>query len=89
MDGILSTATFHWIKDRPQLYRHLYLAMKPGGWLVAFLYNAIFFTAGVVLGSFFGVPSSSIPYYLVFFAKGNLLGPILLGRLSIGWAVGR
>ncbi len=47
----------------------------------AFLYNAIFFTAGLVLGSFFGVPSSSIPYYLVFFALGNLLGPLLLGRL--------
>ncbi len=47
----------------------------------AFLYNAIFFTAGLVLGSFFGVPSSSIPYYLVFFALGNFLGPILLGRL--------
>jgi MFS family permease len=47
----------------------------------AFLYNAIFFTAGLVLGSFFGVPSGSIPYYLVFFALGNLLGPILLGRL--------
>src|SRR4051812_28263120 len=26
----------------------------------AFLYNAIFFTAGLVLGSFFGVPSGSI-----------------------------
>jgi MFS family permease len=47
----------------------------------AFLYNAIFFTAGLVLGSFFGVPSGSIPYYLAFFALGNLLGPLLLGRL--------
>ena len=47
----------------------------------AFLYNAIFFTAGLVLGEFFGVPSSSIPYYLIFFALGNLLGPLLLGRL--------
>ena len=47
----------------------------------AFLYNAIFFTAGLVLGSFFGVPSGSIPYYLVFFALGNLAGPLLLGRL--------
>ncbi|MBV9453309.1 MAG: MFS transporter [Rubrobacter sp.] len=47
----------------------------------AFLYNAIFFTAGLVLGSFFDVPSGSIPYYLVFFALGNLLGPILLGPL--------
>ncbi|HZC19183.1 MAG TPA: MFS transporter, partial [Rubrobacteraceae bacterium] len=47
----------------------------------AFLYNAIFFTAGLVLGSFFGVPSGTIPYYLIFFALGNLLGPFLLGRL--------
>lgn len=47
----------------------------------AFLYNAIFFTAGLVLGSFFGVPPGSIPYYLVFFALGNLLGPFLLGPL--------
>jgi MFS family permease len=47
----------------------------------AFLYNAIFFTTGLVLGSFFGVPSGNVPYYLVFFALGNLLGPILLGRL--------
>ena len=35
VDGLLSTATFQWIKDYPQLYRHLYLAVKPGGWLVA------------------------------------------------------
>ena len=35
VDGLLSTATFHWIKDHPQLYRHLYLALRPGGWLVA------------------------------------------------------
>lgn len=35
VDGILSTATFHWIKDHSQLYRHLYQALKPGGWLVA------------------------------------------------------
>jgi MFS family permease len=47
----------------------------------AFLYNAIFFTGGLVLGTFFGVPSESIPYYLVFFALGNLLGPLVLGRL--------
>ena len=47
----------------------------------AFLYNAIFFTAGLVLADFFGVPGGSIPYYLVVFAVGNLLGPLLLGRL--------
>jgi MFS family permease len=47
----------------------------------AFLYNAIFFTAGLVLADFFGVPGGSIPYYLAVFALGNLLGPLLLGRL--------
>ena len=35
VDGIFSTATFHWIKDHPQLFRHLYQTLKPGGWLVA------------------------------------------------------
>jgi MFS family permease len=47
----------------------------------AFLYNAIFFTAGLVLAQFFGVSSGSIPYYLAVIAIGNLLGPLLLGRL--------
>ncbi len=47
----------------------------------AFLYNAIFFTAGLVLADFFGVPGGNIGYYLAVFALGNLLGPILLGRL--------
>src|SRR5918997_4622639 len=47
----------------------------------AFLYNAIFFTAGLVLADFFGVPGGNIPYYLAVFAVGNLLGPLLLGRL--------
>jgi MFS family permease len=47
----------------------------------AFLYNAIFFTAGLVLADFFGVPGENIGYYLAVFALGNLLGPILLGRL--------
>jgi MFS family permease len=47
----------------------------------AFLYNAIFFTAGLVLADFFGVPGGNIPYYLAVFALGNLLGPLMLGRL--------
>ena len=40
----------------------------------AFFYNAIFFTTGLVLGSFFDVPSGSIPYYLMFFPR-ELAGP--------------
>jgi trans-aconitate 2-methyltransferase len=35
VDAILSTATFHWIADHPCLFRNLYRALKPGGWLEA------------------------------------------------------
>ena len=47
----------------------------------AFLYNAVFFTYALVLTTFYKVPSNSIGLYLIAFAIGNLLGPILLGRL--------
>ncbi len=47
----------------------------------SFLYNAIFFTYGLVLKFFFHVPSASVPYYYFAFAAGNLLGPLTIGRL--------
>jgi MFS family permease len=47
----------------------------------AFLYNAIFFTYGLILGEFYGIDASSVGYYIFPFALGNLLGPLLLGRL--------
>lgn len=47
----------------------------------AFLYNAIFFTYALVLTRFYGIEASAIPYYLIPFALGNILGPLLLGRL--------
>jgi trans-aconitate methyltransferase len=34
-DGIFSTASFHWVHDHQQLFRNLYRALRPGGWLVA------------------------------------------------------
>jgi MFS family permease len=46
----------------------------------AFLYNAIFFTYALVLESFYKVDSASVGWYLIPFAIGNLLGPILLGK---------
>jgi MFS family permease len=46
----------------------------------AFFYNAIFFTYALVLGRFFGVPAASVGLYLLPFAVGNVLGPLLLGR---------
>ncbi len=47
----------------------------------SFLYNAIFFTYALVLTKIYGVPGSSTAYYFMFFAAGNLLGPLLIGRL--------
>ncbi|TKB94123.1 MAG: MFS transporter [Nitrospira sp.] len=44
------------------------------------LYNAIFFTYPLVLTKFSGVSSSQVGLYLVPFAIGNFLGPLLLGR---------
>ena len=47
----------------------------------SFLYNAIFFTYAIVLETFYGVSHSSAGKYMIPFALGSLLGPILLGRL--------
>ena len=47
----------------------------------AFLYNAIFFTYGLILTTFYGIDDASVGYYIFPFAIGNVLGPLLLGRL--------
>lgn len=47
----------------------------------AFFYNAIFFTYALVLTDFFGIPSNHVGWYLLPFAAGNFLGPLVLGRL--------
>jgi MFS family permease len=47
----------------------------------AFCYNAVFFTYGLILKRFYGVPDASIGWFLLPFAAGNVLGPLLLGRL--------
>ena len=47
----------------------------------SFLYNAIFFTYALVLGTVYHVPSGSIPWYFIAFAIGNLAGPLILGHL--------
>jgi MFS family permease len=47
----------------------------------AFCYNAIFFTYALVLTDFYGVPGDHIGWYLLPFALGNFLGPLMLGRL--------
>jgi trans-aconitate 2-methyltransferase len=34
-DGIFSTAAFHWVIDHDRLFRSLFRALRPGGWLRA------------------------------------------------------
>jgi MFS family permease len=52
----------------------------------AFFYNAIFFTYALTLTAFYAVPAERVGTYLLPFAIGNFLGPLVLGRLfdSIG-----
>lgn len=47
----------------------------------AFFYNAIFFTYALVLGKFFGIPPERVGLFLLPFALGNFMGPLLLGPL--------
>jgi MFS family permease len=47
----------------------------------AFFYNAIFFTYALVLTDFYDVPVDQIGWFILPFAAGNFLGPLLLGRL--------
>jgi MFS family permease len=47
----------------------------------AFFYNAIFFTFALVLTDFYGIGTDQVGWYILPFAAGNVLGPLLLGRL--------
>ncbi|MCC7347311.1 MAG: MFS transporter [Variibacter sp.] len=47
----------------------------------AFFYNAIFVTYALVLTDFYGIPAAHVGWYILPFAAGNVLGPLLLGRL--------
>lgn len=47
----------------------------------AFCYNAIFFTYALILTTFYGVPGSEVGWFILPFAAGNFLGPLLLGPL--------
>jgi MFS family permease len=47
----------------------------------AFLYNAVTFTQADTLTKLFGAGSATVGVFVVPFALGNFLGPVLLGRL--------
>lgn len=46
----------------------------------AFLYNAVFFTYALILTRFYDVPAGRTGIYLLPFALGNFLGPLILGH---------
>ncbi|HVC44417.1 MAG TPA: MFS transporter [Candidatus Binataceae bacterium] len=47
----------------------------------AFTYNAIFFTYALVLNRFYGVRADRAGLWMLPFAAGNFLGPVILGHL--------
>ncbi len=47
----------------------------------AFLFNAVFFTYGLVLTKAYNVPAAHIGIYVLPLAIGSLMGPMLLGHL--------
>ncbi len=47
----------------------------------AFCYNAVFFTYALILTRFYGIPSGRVGLFILPFAAGNFMGPLLLGRL--------
>ena len=47
----------------------------------AFFYNAIFFTYALVLTDFYAIPADHVGWYILPFAAGNFVGPLVLGRL--------
>ncbi|MDO9015283.1 MAG: MFS transporter [Deltaproteobacteria bacterium] len=51
----------------------------------AFFYNAIFFSYGLILQRFHHVRADRVGLYVLPFAAGNFLGPLLLGPLFDRW----
>jgi MFS family permease len=47
----------------------------------AFIYNAVLFNFTDIMSKYYGVSSGAAPALIIPFAVGNLLGPLLLGRL--------
>jgi MFS family permease len=47
----------------------------------AFCYNAVFFTYALILTRFYQISSGNVGLFVLPFAIGNFLGPLVLGRL--------
>ncbi len=51
----------------------------------AFFFNAVFFTYGLIVKTFFGVSDNDVPRHLLPFAVGSFFGPILLSKFFDTW----
>lgn len=51
----------------------------------AYFYNAIFFTYALVLSDFYGIANGKLGWFILPFAMGNFLGPVLIGHLFDSW----
>jgi len=76
--GTIATTVFKLYPKRTVLGLALFIEQ-------AFPYNAVFFTYALVLSTFYGVSSSTVGIYLLFFAIGNFVGPLVLGPLFDSW----
>jgi MFS family permease len=72
--GLIFRAMFERYRSRGILALTLMIAQS-------FLFNAVFFSYGLVLNSFHNVPKGRTGMYLAPLAARNFLGPLLLGRL--------
>jgi MFS family permease len=72
--GLIARTVFRGYPERAVLGLSLFIGQ-------AFLYNAITFGFGTILITFFNVDSGRTGYYFAVIAAGNLLGPLLLGKL--------
>ncbi len=70
-----------------RVLRAMFVQYRARAWLglalmisQAFFYNAVFFTYALVLTNFYHVPGEKTGLYLLPFALGNFLGPLLLGH---------
>jgi MFS family permease len=72
--SVIAHAMLHEYRSRSLLALALMAAQ-------AFLFNAVFFSYGLVLTTFYQVPDRQTGLYLLLMAVSNFLGPLLLGQL--------
>jgi MFS family permease len=72
--GLILSSMFGKNRDRSFLALMLMVGQS-------FLFNAVFFTYGLILSRFYQVPEARVGVYILPLAVGNFLGPLLLGHL--------